>query len=57
MNDSTLQGFRMIAEAMQTEPTDWQWNGPHASQQMYGITQSRAEEYAKRHGGIAKKMN
>jgi hypothetical protein len=58
MNDATLAGFRMIAESMRgTEPADWQWNGIHMSQQMYGITEARAKAYAAKHGGTAKQMN
>jgi len=56
MNDATLQEFRSLYQAMQTKPTDWQWIGPHMSQRMFGITQERAEGYAKRFGGEAKKM-
>lgn len=56
MNPAILEGFRTIAKAMNNEPTDWQWNGKHMSQQMYGITEKRAKEYAKKHGGTAKKM-
>lgn len=56
MNAATLQHFRDIHEKMQTEPSDWQWIGPHMSQRMFGITQTRAENYAKKHGGEAKKM-
>ena len=56
MNEATLQGFRMMAEAMQTESTDWQWTGPYMSQRMFGITEKRAKDYAQRFGGIAKKM-
>ncbi len=56
MTDATLQAFRDIAESMQTEPTDWQWIGPHMSQRMFGITRTRAEGYAKSHGGDAKPM-
>jgi hypothetical protein len=50
-----LQAFRNIAAAMQTEPTDWQWIGPHMSQRMFGITEQRAKAYAARHGGTAEK--
>lgn len=53
MNEATLQAFRDLAASMQTEPQDWQWIGPHMSQRMFGISQSRAKEYAARHGGIA----
>lgn len=56
MTDATLQAFRTIAESMQTEPADWQWIGPHMSQRMFGITRTRAEGYAKRHGGAAEQM-
>lgn len=56
MNDAALAHFRAIADAMQTEPTDWQWVGQWMSQRMFGITEKRAREYAARHGGIAKKM-
>lgn len=57
MNATTLQAFREIHDAMQAEPTDWQWVGPHMSQRMFGITRTRAEAYATRHGGIAQPMN
>lgn len=57
MNDATLQAFRQIADSMQTKPTNWQWIGQHMSQRMFGITQERAEAYAKRHGGEAKVMS
>lgn len=57
MNDAQLAGFRQIAAAMQTQPTDWEWIGPHMSQRMFGITEQRAKEYAAKHGGIARKMN
>jgi hypothetical protein len=56
MTDATLDSFRRIADAMQTEPTDWQWLGPHASQRMFGISRTRAEAYAARHGGEARPM-
>lgn len=56
MTDTTLSAFRKIAETM-IGKADWQWIGPHMSQRMFGITQARAEEYAKRHGGEARKMN
>jgi hypothetical protein len=56
MNDAILSQFRALAEAMTPEPQDWQWIGPHMSQRMFGIAQARAEAYAKRHGGIAKRM-
>jgi hypothetical protein len=56
MNQATLIQFRAIAAAMQSESTDWQWIGPHMSQRMFGITESRAKAYAARHGGEAKQM-
>ena len=56
MNDATLQAFRDIAAAMQTAPQDWEWVGPHMSQRMFGISEQRATDYAKRHGGVARKM-
>jgi hypothetical protein len=56
MTSAQLEGFRMIASAMQTEPTDWQWIGRHMSQRMFGITERRAKEYAERHGGKAEQM-
>ena len=56
MNNAQLQAFRQIAEAMQTEPTDWQWVGKHMSQRMFGITEKRAKEYAARFGGEASKI-
>lgn len=57
MTNATLEGFRMIAEAMNAgKPTDWQWIGQHMSQRMFGITEERAKEYAARHGGEAKRM-
>lgn len=56
MTETTLQGFRALAEAMQTEPTNWRWIGPHMSQRMFGITKTRAEALAKQHGGTASEM-
>lgn len=56
MTDATLQAFRDIAEQM-IGKADWQWIGPHMSQRMFGITKERAEDYAKSHGGIARKMD
>lgn len=56
MTNATLQAFRDIASAMQTQSTDWEWIGPHMSQRMFGITQDRAESYAKAHGGSARQM-
>lgn len=57
MNDATLSAFRAIAAAMESEPTDWQWIGPHMSQRMFGISERRAKAYADRHGGVARKMD
>jgi len=58
MNDAVLQHFRDIADAMAgPEPRTWQWIGKWESQRMFGITQRRAEEYAKRYGGEAKEMD
>lgn len=56
MNDAALTEFRALAAAMHAEPTDWQWVGPHMSQRMFGITETRARAYAERHGGEARKM-
>jgi len=56
MTPATLDAFRIIADTMQTEPTDWQWVGPYMSQRHFGITQTRAEAFAARYGGIAQKM-
>lgn len=57
MTNTQLETFRAIAAAMQTEPTDWQWIGPHMSQRMFGITEQRAKAYAERHGGEARRMD
>ena len=56
MNNAQLQNFRAFAAAMQTEPNNWQWIGPHMSQRMFGITEARAKAYAARHGGKAEPM-
>lgn len=56
MNDATLQMFRDLADAMQTEPQTWQWIGPHLSQRMFGITEKRAKAFAANHGGVASLM-
>lgn len=57
MNELTLNAFRQIADAMSgPESKDWQWIGPHLSQRMFGITESRAKEYAGIYGGEAKPM-
>lgn len=57
MNEATLIAFRAIAETMAgNDPQDWQWIGKHMSQRMFGITEARAKDYAKRHGGEAQKM-
>ena len=56
MNEAVLEHFRQIAKTMTAEPTNWQWEGPHMSQRVYGITEKRAKGYAAKHGGEAKKM-
>jgi hypothetical protein len=56
MNEATLNGFRAIAAAMLGK-ADWQWIGPHMSQRMFGISEERAKEYARRFGGEAKQMS
>ena len=57
MNEAVLSGFRQLAAAMAgPEPQNWQWVGKHMSQRMFGISESRAKEYAARHGGVAKVM-
>lgn len=57
MNEAQLERFRAIAEAMQTEPTNWQWVGPHMSQRHFGITKTRAEAYVRMFGGEAREMD
>lgn len=57
MTTATLEGFRMIADAMNGGvPQNWQWIGPHMSQRMFGISRERAEKYAAKHGGKAEEM-
>ena len=56
MNENVLQSFQAAYEAMQTEPCDWQWIGPHVSQRFFSITQARAEAYAAKYGGTAYHM-
>lgn len=56
MNTAQLEAFRALHQTMQTEPATWQWVGPHMSQRMFGITETRAKAYAKRHGGVAQKI-
>jgi hypothetical protein len=56
MTEAELNHFRRIAEAMHDNPTDWQWIGPHASQRLFGITEKRARDYARRFGGNARQM-
>jgi hypothetical protein len=56
MTNATLSQFRALAEAMNSEPTNWLWIGPHMSQRMFGITEARAKAYAARHGGTAEEM-
>jgi hypothetical protein len=55
MTAAALNAFRDLAEQM-IGRADWEWVGPHMSQRMFGITQERAEGYAKAHGGTARKM-
>lgn len=58
MNDNTLELFRSLAASLAgPEPQDWEWVGPHLSQRMFGITESRAKAYAQRHGGVARQMS
>lgn len=56
MGAAALEGFRALAAAMATAPTDWQWIGPHLSQRFFGITEERARAYAARFGGEARKL-
>ena len=56
MNEAQLEAFRMIAQSMNSEPTDWYWNGQYLSQQQYGITETRAKSLVARHGGTARQM-
>ncbi len=57
MNTTTLEQFRKLADAMTgTEPKNWEWIGRWQSQRMFGITEARAREYEKRHGGTARRM-
>jgi hypothetical protein len=49
--------FRALAaDLAEGRPRDWQWTGPHDSQRMFGITEERAKEYARLHGGEARQM-
>jgi hypothetical protein len=58
MNDSTLEALRGIAEQMMGPEQDrrWEWIGAHMSQRMFGITQERAERFARQYGGVARRM-
>ena len=58
MTDSTLQAFRGIADTMIGPQQDrrWEWVGAHMSQRMFGITQERAERFARQFGGVARRM-
>jgi hypothetical protein len=57
MTDATLQTFRDLAAVLLTgRAGDWQWIGPWSSQRMFGITEARARDYARRFGGEAKAM-
>lgn len=53
MNYAVLAQFRAYAEAMNPEPANWQWIGPHMSQRLFGITEKRAKAYTTTHGGTA----
>jgi hypothetical protein len=55
MNEHVLEHFRAIADAMFPDQ-GWQWIGPYSSQRMFGISEQRAKEYARRHGGSASPM-
>jgi len=55
MNNQQLENFRSIADQMFPDQS-WQWIGKWESQRMFGISQERAEAYAKQHGGEAKQM-
>jgi hypothetical protein len=57
MQDAVLAHFRSLADTLAgDEPRNWEWVGPHMSQRMFGITERRACDYAKRHGGVARRM-
>ena len=58
MTTATLQAFRDIADQMIGSESErrWEWIGAHMSQRMFGITQERAEEYARLYGGTARRM-
>lgn len=57
MTEASLFEFRSLADAMLgSEPRNWQWIGQYMSQRMFGITEARAKDYAKRYGGTASKM-
>lgn len=55
MNEAVLEMFRSIASAA-VPSANWQWIGPHMSQRMFGITEERAKDYARRFGGKASIM-
>lgn len=57
MTTETIEAFREIAAQMNPEPHDWQWIGQWESQRMFRITKARAEEYARRYGGEARRMD
>jgi hypothetical protein len=57
MNNAQIEGFRMIASQMGIKEEKWQWIGKHMSQRMFGISEQRAKDYAKKHGGEAKQMD
>lgn len=39
-----------------TGPKDWQYRGKNGQVVMFGITEARARDYAKRFGGTAEPM-
>ena len=57
MTNTQLTAFRNLAAIMAgTAQQKWEWIGQHMSQRMFGITESRAKDYAAKHGGSARKM-
>lgn len=57
MNAAQLEGFRILAARMGCYGRHrWEWIGPHMSQRMFGISEMRAMDYAKRFGGVAREM-
>lgn len=57
MSDTQLNAFRQLAESMlHGSKADWQWIGAYGSQRMFGITEVRAKDYARRFGGVAQPL-